>query len=191
MHMMSKKVLSSEELETLWRSRNPTVVTANGEVQANEEAQVYVHELDLIVTEQMHDDTPAVPSLGKLCEEHGQTHEWVSGQKPHLTKHGKKIICKTYNFVPLVVPGLSSSSGTSSSSTSILEDSSSTSSSPATERSDEPTQGNWRETDPITQNQNKKKNGNRDSKTIQRTQKCLCPHTFLRTQIRNVLRKCH
>ena len=38
MHMLSEKVLSSDELETLRRSRNPTaVVTANGEVQANED----------------------------------------------------------------------------------------------------------------------------------------------------------
>ena len=46
MHMPSKKDLSSEELETLRRSRNPTtVVMANGEVQTNDEAQVYVHHL--------------------------------------------------------------------------------------------------------------------------------------------------
>ena len=32
-------------------------------------------------------------------------------------------------------------------------------------------------------------NGWSSSQTIWRTQKCLCPHTFLRTQIRNVLRK--
>ena len=43
MHMLSKKELSSDELDTLRKSRNPTtVITANGEVQANEEAQVYV-----------------------------------------------------------------------------------------------------------------------------------------------------
>ena len=66
-------------------------------------------------------------------------------------------------FMQLVLPGLSSSSDTSSSSTSLPQDSSSTSSSPATERSDEPAPGNWRETNPITQNQNKKSNGNQDS----------------------------
>ena len=39
MHMLSKKDLSSDEMDTLRRSRNPTtVVTANGEVQTNEEA---------------------------------------------------------------------------------------------------------------------------------------------------------
>ena len=50
-HMLSKKDLRSDEMDTLRRSRNPTtVVTANGEVQTNEEAQVYVHDLDLFVT---------------------------------------------------------------------------------------------------------------------------------------------
>ena len=39
MHTLSKKDLSSAELETLLRSRNPTtVITANGEVQTSEEA---------------------------------------------------------------------------------------------------------------------------------------------------------
>ena len=76
MHMLSKKDLSSEELETLRRSRtSTTVVTANGEVQTNEEAQVYVYDLDLFVTVQLLEDTPAVLSLGKLCEEHGYTCE--------------------------------------------------------------------------------------------------------------------
>ena len=63
MRMLSKKVLSSDEMENLRRSRNPTtVVTASGEMQTNEEAQVYVHDLDLVVTVQILDDTPAVIS---------------------------------------------------------------------------------------------------------------------------------
>ena len=32
------------------------------------------------------EDTPAVLSLGKLCDEHGYSHEWINGQKPHLIK---------------------------------------------------------------------------------------------------------
>ena len=35
--------------------------------------------------------------------------------KPHLIKDGIRIICNTENFVPIVVPGLSSSSSGSSS----------------------------------------------------------------------------
>ena len=96
---------SMHELETLRRSRNPvTVVAANEEVQTNEEAQENVYDLHLLVTVQILEDTPAVLSFGNLCEEHGYTYEWASGQKPHLTKDGKRITCKTENFVPLVVP---------------------------------------------------------------------------------------
>ena len=106
-----QKKKSSDELDTLRRSRNSTVVvTANGEVQTNEEAQVCVHDLDPLVTVQLLEEAPAVLSLRKLCEDHGYSYEWVSGHKPRLAKEEKTIICKTDNFVPLVVPGLSTSS---------------------------------------------------------------------------------
>ena len=126
--------------------QDPTsVVTANGKEQTNEEAQENVHDVDLFVTVQILDDAPAILAPGKLCEEHGYTDEWASGVKTHLTKQGQKILCKTDNSVPLVVPRSSSNSGTSSSSGSLPQDSSSTSSSPATERSDDHrAPGNWR-----------------------------------------------
>ena len=64
MHMMSKKDLGSDELDTLRRSKNPTVVlTANGEVHTHEEAQVFVHDLNLFVTMQLLEETPAVRTL--------------------------------------------------------------------------------------------------------------------------------
>ena len=56
------------------------------------------------------EDTPAVLSLGKLCDEHGYSNEWINGQKPHLIKNGIRIQCNTENFVPIVVPGLTASS---------------------------------------------------------------------------------
>ena len=85
MHMLSKKDFSSAELETLQKSRNPTVViTTNGEVQTSEEAQGYVHDLELFVTVQILEDTPAVLSLGKLCEEHVCTFEWGPLVKSHI-----------------------------------------------------------------------------------------------------------
>ena len=41
MHMLSRKDMNLAELETVRVSRNPTtLVTANGEVQSNEEAGV-------------------------------------------------------------------------------------------------------------------------------------------------------
>ena len=59
------------------------------------------------------EDTPPVLSQGKLCDEHGYSHEWINGQKPHLIKNGIRIQCNTENFVPIMVPGLSTSSSSS------------------------------------------------------------------------------
>ena len=116
MHMISKKDLSDAEMDTLTKSCSPTIViTANGEVQTHEEAIVYVKELDIFLTMKVLENTPAVLSFGKLCDENGYSYEWINGQKPHLIKNGIRIICKTENFVPIVVLGLSSSSSGSSS----------------------------------------------------------------------------
>ena len=72
MHMISKKDLSNAEMDTLTKSCSPTIViTANGEVQTHEEATVYVKELDVILTVKVLENTPAVLSLGKLCDENG------------------------------------------------------------------------------------------------------------------------
>ena len=115
MHMISKKDLSDAEIDTLTKSRSPTIViTANGEVQTHEEAIVYVKELEKFLTMKVLENTPAVLSLGKLCDENGYSYEWINGQKPHLILNGVRIQCNTENFVPIVVPGLSSSSSSSS-----------------------------------------------------------------------------
>ena len=109
--MISKKDLNSAELDTLKKSCSPAIViTANGEVQTHEEATVYVKELDIFLTMKVLVDTPAVLSLGKLCDENGYSYAWINGQTPHLIKNGIRIQCNTENFVPIVVPGLSSSS---------------------------------------------------------------------------------
>ena len=81
MHMLGKKDLSSSELDTLRKSRNSTtVITAAGEMRTNEEAQAYTDEI-LIATVQILNDTPAVLSPGKLCEEHGCSYEWTEWSK--------------------------------------------------------------------------------------------------------------
>ena len=118
-------------MDTLTKSCSPTIViTANGEVQTHEEATVYVKELDVFLTMKVLENTPAVLSFGKLCDENGYSYEWINGQKPHLIKDGIRIICNTENFVPIVVPGLScSSSGSSSTSKTPLKQESHSSSS--------------------------------------------------------------
>ena len=132
MHMISKKDLNDAEMDTLTKSCSPTIIiSANGEVQTHEEAIVYVKELGVFLTMKVLENTPAVLSLGKLCDENGYSYEWINGQKPHLIKNGIRIICNTENFVPIVVPGLTSSSSTSSSTsrTPIKQESHSSSSS--------------------------------------------------------------
>ena len=115
MHMISEKDLNSAEMETLTKSCNPTmVITANGEVQTHEEATVHVKELDIFLAMKVLENTPAVLSLGKLCDENGYSYEWINGQKPHLIKNGIRIQRNTENFVPIVGPGLSTSSSSSS-----------------------------------------------------------------------------
>ena len=84
-------------------------MTAKGEVQTHEEATVYVKELDIFLTMRVLE----VLSLGKLCDEHGYSYEWINGRKPHLIKNGIRTQCNTENFVPIVVLGLSASSSSS------------------------------------------------------------------------------
>ena len=106
-------------MDVLTKSCSLTIViSANGEVQTHEEATVYVKELDIFLTMKVLENTPAVLSLGKLFDENGYSYEWINGQKPHLTKNGIRIPCNTENFVPIEVPGLSSSSSGSDPSTS-------------------------------------------------------------------------
>ena len=82
MHMISKKDLNSAEMETLTKSCSPTTVTtANGEVQTHEEAIVYVKELYIFSTLKVLENTPAVLSLGKLCDENGYSYEGINGKK--------------------------------------------------------------------------------------------------------------
>ena len=60
-------------------------------------------DLDMFVTVQLLEDTPAVLSLGKLCEESG-SYGWKEGRTPNLMRTGK-IALQRDNFMPVVVPG--------------------------------------------------------------------------------------
>ena len=132
MHMISKKDLSDAEMDTLTKSCSPTIViTANREVQTHEDATVYVKELDIFLNMKVLENTPAVLSLGKLCDENGYS--------PHLIKNGIGILCNTENFVPIVVSGLSSSSSGSSSTSRTFMRQESPSSSSSSASSSSPT----------------------------------------------------
>ena len=107
---LAKKILqvkeNFDELETVKISRIPiTVITANGEVQTHEEARVYVKELDMFMKVKIFDDTPAVFSLGKLCEDHGYSYEWTNGRTPCLIEKWCSDTLNTEICVPIVFPG--------------------------------------------------------------------------------------
>ena len=154
MHMISKKDLSEAEMDTLTKSCSPTIViTANGEVQTSEEATENVKELEKFLTMKVLKNTPAVLSIGKLCDEHGYSYEWINGQKPLLIKNGIRIQCNTENFVPIVVPGLSTSSSSSSNP--------STSMTPSRQESHHPTSSSSSSSSPTT-------TASSDSETLER-----------------------
>ena len=122
MHMLSRKI-SSQELDTLRRSRNPT-----GRNKFLFTILISSWQMQLLK------EMPAVLSLEKLCEDHGYSYGWVSGQKAAIDQRREDNMCKTDHFVPLVVLGFCANSGSNSSSTPTLQDLSSTS--PAQERRD-------------------------------------------------------
>ena len=77
-------------------SKNPTtVMTANGEVQTREEGTENVKEMDLIVTVMLLEETPAILSLGKLCEDHEYTYQLDQRSKNHISpKMAREMIAK-------------------------------------------------------------------------------------------------
>ena len=113
------------------------------------------------MTVMLLEDTPAVLSLGKLCEDHGYNYHWTNGQKPHLIKNGRKIDCNTANYVLTVVPGLStgsSSSATPTSPTSSSQEAVTPTEHPASTRSEnmsEEVRGNSSHGPAETENSNK------------------------------------
>ena len=72
-----------------------TVLTATGEVEINEDAQVFVHDLDLFVTVRLLAETPAVLSLSMLCSKLGvywsgklaKLHDWSKNGKTITTSY--------------------------------------------------------------------------------------------------------
>ena len=143
---------------------------------------MYVKELGIFLTMKVLENTPAVSTFGKLCDENGYSYEWINGQKPHLIKDGTRIQCNTENFVPIVVPGLSSSSSTSSSTLRTPSKHESHSSSSSSSSSSSPTvseiqirereDGNNSDISPVqVSNSVDDRSGQPDETTIDKTQK--------------------
>ena len=103
MRVISKKDLSGAETDTLTKSCSPTIViAANGEVQTHEEATVYVPELDIFLTTKVLEGTPAVSSVGKLCDENGYSYEWIKKRDSDTLQHGELRSCCGSRLVKFV-----------------------------------------------------------------------------------------
>ena len=74
-------------------------MTANGEVQTREEATIYVKQLDLFVTVMLLQETPAVLSLEKLCEEHGYTHHCKKRSQTTCHQKGQEQLIARYQTI--------------------------------------------------------------------------------------------
>ena len=82
---------------------------------------VHVKDSDMFVTVQLLEDTPRVLPLGKSFEENGKPYEWKEGQTS-LKNHDIIFLYKCDNFVPIVVPDLSSGTNISDSAGNSTED---------------------------------------------------------------------
>ena len=72
LHTRGRASLSFEEKKTVRQTHNPCVsTTSNGLVQGNREATVYIKDLDIFLCVRLFEDSPAVLSLGMLCEDMG------------------------------------------------------------------------------------------------------------------------
>ena len=110
MHMISKKDLSSAEMDTLTKSCSPTIViTANGEVQTHEEAIVYVKKLDIFSTMKVLEDTPAVLIARKALRWRRIFLTNGSTVKNHISLK-TVFYCSATRRTSFVVPGLSACS---------------------------------------------------------------------------------
>ena len=97
-------------------------LTATRSSANNEQAEVFVHDLDLFVTVQLLDDTPAILLLHKLCSKRGYSYEWKTAKLYDGPKMGRQFTCIMDNSALLVVSRLSSYSSSILSSTSRSKD---------------------------------------------------------------------
>ena len=77
-------------------SRPPTVRESRRKMRQKTFAM-----FDVFVT-MMLEDSPAVMSLGLLCDDIGYSFEWNKEESPSLNKHGQILRCKPENHVPIL-----------------------------------------------------------------------------------------
>jgi len=106
-HIIDSSALTKEELATVRELEQPVqLMTANGPVEACQVADIYVEDLDFVVTALILDDSPPLLSLGKLTKDNGFDYIWRSKQPPCLiSPQGRKIWCTEMKNVPVITTG--------------------------------------------------------------------------------------
>ena len=79
--------LNHKEKKTPRQSNNILdVQIANSIMVSDTQANVYIKELGANLWEYLVEDSPSVPSLGRLCNELGSSYSWPTGDAPNLSK---------------------------------------------------------------------------------------------------------
>jgi len=100
----SRSQLTAQERKGIRPANKPIAIqTANGDVTARDEVEMYVRKLGMNVTAYLLDNSPNLLSLGKLCKNDGLDYVWKHGEEPYLRKgKGPRIPCPQQNNVPTI-----------------------------------------------------------------------------------------
>ena len=103
-HTVALQDLTKDESKTIRTLEKPIVMgTVNGEVIAYKEADIYVHDLEMLITALVvPTSSPSLISVGKLAEEMDIEFSWGK-LGPILTKpDGSKVSCQMKFSVPMI-----------------------------------------------------------------------------------------
>ena len=104
-HMVNRKELTRSEASNVRPSPNAmTLNTANGQIEVSNETDIWVHDLECMVTAFVLDnDCPCLISMGQLVEEHDIRITWQKGSPPIMEKpDGTRIRAAQEHNIPLM-----------------------------------------------------------------------------------------
>ena len=103
LHVMWLSSLNNEEKKHIRPiSKTVDIQTANGIVVSDTQAKVNIKERGAYLWVDLVKDSQSVLSLGRLCNELGDSYPWPSGETPRFSKGKKVMECSIDNFVPVV-----------------------------------------------------------------------------------------
>ena len=91
-HMIGIKQLMTSERKSIRKLSQPFLVqTAHGIVSCHLEAQIYIHDLGIWIWAQLLEDSPAVLSLGLLCQDMGFGYSCEEGATTSYLQKGEEV----------------------------------------------------------------------------------------------------